>query len=122
MHDQILMVLYVHDVAESARFYSALLDGKPSHLSENYAQFELRPGVGLSLWRTGDVVPACEGTGCRTELDFVVEDAQQVERYYQRLSTLDVTILQGPTQLDFGSSLLACDPDGHRLRIIAPPG
>lgn len=122
MKNMILLALYVRDVAQSALFYTSLLDCEPGHHSANFAQFELRPGVKLGLWRQGDVVPACDGSGCRTELDFMVENARQVEECHERFLALGITILQPPTQLDFGSSLLACDPDGHRLRVIAPPG
>lgn len=122
MNDQILLVLYVRDVADSARFYAALLESTPQHLTENYAQFDLKPGIALSLWRLGDVIPACDGAGCRTELNFGVENAKEVEKHHERYRALGVTILQKPILLDFGTSMLACDPDGHRLRVIAPPG
>ena len=31
-----------------------------------------------------------------------------------------VTIAQAPTDLDFGRTFVALDPDGHRLRVFRP--
>jgi predicted enzyme related to lactoylglutathione lyase len=31
-----------------------------------------------------------------------------------------LTIAQPPTQMDFGHTFVALDPDGHRLRVFAP--
>jgi len=31
-----------------------------------------------------------------------------------------VSILQGPTDMEFGRTFVGLDPDGHRLRIFAP--
>jgi predicted enzyme related to lactoylglutathione lyase len=31
-----------------------------------------------------------------------------------------LTIVQAPTRLDFGTTFVAVDPDGHRLRVFAP--
>ena len=31
-----------------------------------------------------------------------------------------LTILQAPMQMDFGTTFVATDPDGHRLRVFVP--
>ncbi|HVW91717.1 MAG TPA: drug:proton antiporter, partial [Devosia sp.] len=32
---------------------------------------------------------------------------------------LDLVMLQEPTEMDFGFTFTAADPDGHRLRVFA---
>jgi len=118
----ILLALYVSDVAASARFYTDVLTRDPVYLSDNYAQFQLGTESRLGLWRQGDVTPSPCGAGCRSEIDFLVADRSEVEAVHARWQALNVAIVQGPAMLDFGFSVLAHDPDGHRLRVLAPPG
>jgi hypothetical protein len=32
-----------------------------------------------------------------------------------------LSIILAPAKMDFGFTFLACDPDGHRLRVFAEP-
>lgn len=127
MIDNLLITLYVRNVASSVDFYSALLDRKPVHQSENYAQFDLGAHARLGLWQQGDVVPRHDPSRddervCRNEIDFPVETREAVDALYMRWKTHGVPIVEAPTEQEFGYSLLANDPDGHRLRVLSLPG
>lgn len=44
---------------------------------------------------------------------------QQVDALYQQWREQGLEMIQPPVTLDFGYSLVACDPDGHRLRVYS---
>jgi hypothetical protein len=43
-----------------------------------------------------------------------------VEATYTAWKKPGPTIAQVPTRMDFGTTFVALDPDGHRLRLLAP--
>ncbi len=47
-------------------------------------------------------------------------EATAVDTTHADWSGRGLTILQRPTDMDFGRTFLAIDPDGHRLRVFAP--
>jgi predicted enzyme related to lactoylglutathione lyase len=51
----------------------------------------------------------------------VVPDAAAVDATHARWAQRGVAILQSPTAMSFGRTFTAADPDGHRLRVFAPP-
>jgi catechol 2,3-dioxygenase-like lactoylglutathione lyase family enzyme len=112
------VLLYVDSPAASARFYSNLLDLTPVEQSPTFALFPLPSGVMLGLWSKHTVEPKAEGTGGGAELGFAMESAAAVDAAHANWSGRQVSILQAPTDLDFGRTFVATDPDGHRLRVF----
>jgi predicted enzyme related to lactoylglutathione lyase len=52
-----------------------------------------------------------------------VDNPAEVDRTFAEWRGRGVEIAQTPTQLDFGYTFVALDPDGQRLRVFAPtPG
>lgn len=80
----------------------------------------LRDGVMLGLWSQADVEPAALGAPGGSEVAFTVVDADAVQDTYQDWAKRGLNIAQLPTKMDFGTTFVALDPDGHRLRVFAP--
>lgn len=118
-------LLYVDSPTASAAFYRALLNRDPVEESPGFAMFRLDSGVMLCLWARAEVQPeptraaACGGGA---ELAFAVADAGTVDAWHQAWSGRGLPIVQTPTQMDFGYTFVAADPDAHRLRVFAPGG
>ncbi len=113
-----LIVLYVDDVTKSAAFYADLLGRQPVERSENFAMFPLPP-VMLGLWSRREVQPAAAGAPGAMEVDFGVSDAKAVEACHADWKARGLRIVQKPTEMDFGHTFVALDPEGHRLRVMA---
>ncbi len=47
-------------------------------------------------------------------------DADALNQRHLDWSLRGLPILQAPTNMDFGRTFVALDPDGHRLRVFAP--
>ena len=119
MPDPNFVILYVDDAASAATFYADLLRRPPIESSPTFAMFALDSGVMLGLWTKGGVQPAATPPG-GGELGFSVADAAAVEALHGEWRQRGLTITQGPTEMDFGRTFVALDPDGHRLRVFAP--
>lgn len=115
-----LVILYVEKPEASAAFYSALLQRPPIESSPAFALFALDSGLMLGLWSRYTVAPAAAGRGGASELAFTVADADAVNQRHVDWSLRGLPILQAPTDMSFGRSFVALDPDGHRLRVYAP--
>jgi len=115
-----LILLYVEDPARSAQFYERLLGRPPVASFPNYVAFRFDNGLDLGLWSTSAQSFVSSGAGHRSELGFVVEDSDAVERLYAEWRAADVTIEQAPMTAVFGRTFVALDPDGHRLRVCTP--
>ncbi|WP_223486938.1 VOC family protein [Pseudomonas sp. A-RE-19] len=114
------ILLFVENPAVSARFYEFLLERKPVEESPTFALFVLEGGYKLGLWSRHTAEPAVETTGGGTELAFPVESAEQVDALFADWSALGLTMVHAPTELDFGRTFVALDPDNHRLRVFHP--
>ncbi len=112
-----LVILYVDSPAASAAFYQSLLDRTPIEQSPTFAMFKLDGGAALGLWSRHTVEPAAEAAGGGGEIAFIADD---VDRAYTDWAGRGLPILQPPTDLDFGRTFVALDPDGHRLRVFKP--
>lgn len=119
MTDTNTLFLYVADVAASARFYADLLDLKPIESGPAFAMVILPSGLPVGLWSGDDVRPAPDARGGGAEIGFKVAEAAAVDRAHADWSAKGATIALPPTDLDFGRSFVALDPDGHRLRVYA---
>lgn len=117
MPNAALMILYVESPTESARFYAELLGQPPAEASATFAMFPLQGGVGLGLWSRHTVEPAATPAGGGGEVAFISDD---VDATFVAWRALGLAIAQPPTDMDFGRSFVALDPDGHRLRVFKP--
>ena len=113
------ILAYVADAPKSAALYEKLLGAKPVESSPNWAMFAFPNGLALGLWARNDVEPKATLPG-GTEIGFPVENDATVSLTRDAWAKLGLKILQEPTQMDFGYTFTAADPDGHRLRVFAP--
>jgi len=114
-----ILLLYVDDPRGSAVFYSHLLGRKPVEASSHFAKFEMKPGLMLGLWAREDVEPLPTTPGGQ-EIAFTVADEDEVDALHEQWCKQGITIALEPTRMDFGHTFVALDPDGHRLRVLAP--
>ncbi len=119
MTDTDTVLFYVTDPAASARFYTDLLGIQPVEQSPTFALFVLPSGLALGLWSKDGVEPAPAAAGGGSELGFKMTSAAAIDQTHADWSAKGATIALPPTDLDFGRSFVALDPDGHRLRIYA---
>jgi catechol 2,3-dioxygenase-like lactoylglutathione lyase family enzyme len=122
MLDINFVLLYVESPAASAAFYQKLLGRPPVEQSPTFAMFAMDSGVMLGLWSRHTVEPAAAATGGGSEIAVTVRDIAAVDRTHTEWKGLGLRILQEPTNLDFGRTFVALDPDGHRLRVFFPTG
>lgn len=114
------ILLYVDSPAASARFYADLICSAPLEESPTFAMFALPSGIMLGLWSRHTVEPAATAAAGGTEIAMTVADAAAVDALHIDWQARGLAILQAPTDLDFGRTFVALDPDGHRLRVFAP--
>ncbi|MCJ2094978.1 VOC family protein [Methylobacterium sp. J-072] len=113
------ILLYVTNPEASARLYARLLGREPVEASPTFVLFALPSGLALSLWVRNDVVPAPTQAGGGSEIGFRVDTAARVDAIHAAWQAEGAEILLQPTDLEFGRSFVAVDPDGHRLRVYA---
>ncbi|MGJ4947328.1 VOC family protein [Bradyrhizobium sp. HKCCYLS20291] len=114
------LILYVDNPPASAAFYADLLGRPIIDQSPTFAMLPLRDGVMLGLWSRHTIEPAAAGAAGSSEVAFTVGDAGEVERIHDDWKARGLPILQAPTRMDFGTTFVARDPDGHRLRVFVP--
>ncbi len=112
-----LVNLLVGDPATSAAFYRDLLGLEPAEQSPTFAMFALPSGIGVGLWSSATTAPPPSAAPGAAELCFVDAD---VDRVHAAWAARGVRIAQAPTDMDFGRTFVALDPDGHRLRVFHP--
>jgi catechol 2,3-dioxygenase-like lactoylglutathione lyase family enzyme len=120
MQDPNFVLLYVESPALSAAFYADLLARQPVESSPTFAMFALASGIMLGLWARHGVEPAPTGTSGAAEIGFQVDSLPAVDALHTEWKRRGLAIAQGPTDMDFGRTFVALDPDGHRLRVFAP--
>ena len=120
MPDPNFVLLYVDNPPSSAAFYTDLLGKQPVESSTTFAMFALSSGVMLGLWSRKTVQPAPTSAAGGGELAIAVADRDAVETAHADWSKRGLKIAQVPTDMDFGRTFVALDPDGHRLRVFAP--
>lgn len=114
------LILYVADATASAGFYSGILNRQPVESSPGYAMFALDSGTMLGLWTRSGVEPATTAAPGGSEVALPVADAATVDARHADWRGRGLAILQTPTDMPFGRTFTAADPDGHRLRVFAP--
>jgi predicted enzyme related to lactoylglutathione lyase len=113
------VLLYVDSPLSSARFYEDLLGRAAVEAAPTFAMLPLTEGVMLGLWSKRTVAPEASPPG-GSEIAFTVGNAEDVEATFLDWQKRGLKIEQLPTKMDFGSTFVALDPDGHRLRVFAP--
>lgn len=113
------LLFYVADPEASGRFYAGLLGREPVEVSPTFVLVVLPSGLALGLWKAAGVEPAPTASGGGSELGFKVARAADVDATHAAWLARGATIALPPTDLDFGRSFVALDPDGHRLRVYA---
>jgi catechol 2,3-dioxygenase-like lactoylglutathione lyase family enzyme len=116
--DPSLTILYVGNPTVSAAFYRDLVGYSPIEASPTFVLFAPPSGPRIGLWSRHTVEPAAADAG--GELAFHVADAAAVRAIHDAWRARGLPILQSPTEMDFGFTFVARDPDGHRLRVFAP--
>jgi predicted enzyme related to lactoylglutathione lyase len=119
MSDPNFILLYVDNPAASADFYAGLLDRQPVETSPTFVMFALDSGVMLGLWSQRTVAPTATAVG-GSEIAFAVADKAAVQKTHDEWRRRGIYIIQPPTEMDFGHTFTAVDPDQHRLRVFAP--
>ncbi|MCL6408799.1 drug:proton antiporter, partial [Dickeya dadantii] len=61
--------------------------------------------------------PVTQLAGGGSELAIRVESEAELEAIYESWKERGITIAQDITQMDFGLTFVALDPDHHRLRV-----
>lgn len=115
-----MIVLYVDDAAASARFYAELLDCPIVEQSPAFAALALHDGVMLAVWSRHAAEPKATGAPGAAEFVIALVDAPAVHAAHDAWKARGVTIVQPPLRMGFGTNFVARDPDGHRLRVLAP--
>lgn len=120
MPDFNFLLLHVQDHSASAALYHELLGIPIVDQKPDIAILPLREGVMLGLWSRETVEPESSGQTGASEIAFAVADAAMVETMHADWQRRGLTIAQAPTLMSFGTTFVALDPDGHRLRVFAP--
>ena len=113
------ILLYVEDVAASEAFYAKVFGRAAIESSPTFVMIPAAPGIMLGLWRRDGVAPAAGAPG-GTEIAFTLDSEAEVAVTIARWQAFGARVAQPPTQMDFGFTAVALDPDGHRLRVFVP--
>lgn len=114
-----VIVLYVDDLAITSQFYQDLLGIKPEEASPTFHSFTLSNGMSLALKAKHSVMPSTEAKSGHGELAFTLDSNQKVDELFTTWQAKKIDILLPPTQVPFGYTFVALDPDGHRLRVAS---
>jgi predicted enzyme related to lactoylglutathione lyase len=112
------IVFYVNDLAISSHFYQELLGIDVEELSPTFRRFNLSNGmiIGLKDKHTAHLTMVGNG-GC--ELAFTAANHEQVDALFLAWQQQGISIKEPPTNVSFGYTFIAVDPDGNRLRVLA---
>jgi predicted enzyme related to lactoylglutathione lyase len=114
-------ILYVENVQRSVDFYRPLLESEPVHNMDDFALFASESGTKFGLWAKGEVLPKADDVKAGAmELSFTVPNILTLQITHTKWRELGVQIIQEQTELDFGTTFMGIDPDGHRLRVFCP--
>lgn len=119
MFEPSTLLLPVADPSASARFYGDILGLAPAEESPTFVLFVLPAGLALGLWDKAGVVPVPSAAAGSLEIGFKVESGAEVDAAHAAWRSKGCAIALAPTDLEFGRSFVAADPDGHRLRVYA---
>jgi len=119
MNDFNFVLLYVESPKRSETFYADLLGRPAVESNPTFVMFTMSPGIMLGLWGREGVEPAANAPG-GGEIAVRVDGNATLEARHADWRQRGLKIVQPPTDMDFGRTFVALDPDGHRLRVFAP--
>lgn len=114
------VVFYVEDIESSKSFYAKVFDAKSNVLSPTFVFIPLLSNLSLGLKQLDQTVPPANKSGGGTELSLIVENEVELNELYLEWRSKEVRFFQQPTELVFGKTFVALDPDEHRIRVFAP--
>lgn len=120
MYTPNLIIFYVENPQESARFYERIFEKNPVDFYPTWATFTFDNGLCFGLWSTKAKNFVSDGSGHRSELSFMINGEQSVRDLYHKWISLGVSIEQDLHEAVFGLTFVALDPDGHRIRVCMP--
>ncbi|HEX2734030.1 MAG TPA: VOC family protein [Polyangiaceae bacterium] len=109
------LLLAVKNPRHSAVLYTRLLGREPVEAQDTFVLYVLPNGFKLGLWIDSEMQPKPLPAG-GVEISFSEDSKESVLASYKEWKGLGLPILQEPTEMDFGFTFVAADPDGHRLR------
>lgn len=115
-------LLHVASPKTSSEFYTELFGRSPVEVSPTFALFVLDGGIKVGLWSKATVEPATAGAPGALELGVALKTPAEVDSFGADWIRRGKPLLQVPTDMDFGRSLMVADPDGHRIRVFAVTG
>ena len=115
-----MIVNYVDNANTAAALYAGILGTKPIHEEPGFALFPLAEKTTLGLWSRASVKPASDARGGQSEICLTVASDADVDATQAAWQQLGLRIVQQPTELGFGYTITAEDPDGNRIRCYAP--
>ncbi len=108
------VLLFVDSPSKSGEFYQRVLGCEPIEAHPTFQLFQLDDATQLGLWSRNTAEPSVAGTAGGAEICFAHED---VDAVYACWINWGIPIAQIPTDMDFGRTFVALDPDGHRIRV-----
>lgn len=115
-----LLLFYVKNPLKSGDFYANIFQQQPVAAYPTYVAFTFSNGLTFSLWSIDAKDFVSVGSGCRSELAFMVNDDNEVRQLRNDWEKLGVSIEQDLHEAVFGLTFVALDPDGHRIRVCIP--
>ena len=112
------ILLYVEDPIASVGFYEKRLGHAAFETFPTFASIKLGDALTIGLWSKTTVAPDVTPPG-GSEIGLVVDSPAEVDRLFGEWKADGVSLLQDPTDMVFGRTFLAADPDGHRIRVFA---
>lgn len=115
-----MTILYVRDIAASARFYADLFDLVPDLETPRFTSFTQPGGHHLALWSGREEAPApvADQHTPTAELCVTLPGApQSVDDAHAEWAGRGLEIAEPPHDAPFGRTFVALDPDGNRLRV-----
>lgn len=114
---EIVFIVYVSDIDASVSFYTDLLDLKTSFESPRYVTMDLASGVSLALW-TGNSEALNSATSRTSEVCLNLGGGEsEILAIHNEWLEKGVSIEEAPHQDVFGTTFVALDLDGNRIRV-----
>lgn len=109
-----LVLLFVESPARSCEFYTKLLKMEPLEASPTFCMFAFDNGVKLGLWSRHTAEPQVSAMPSTAEICF---SENSIDALFMEMKKQNIPMIQEVTDMDFGRTFVAQDPDGHRIRI-----
>ncbi|MCL2297143.1 MAG: VOC family protein [Proteobacteria bacterium] len=113
------VILYVNDVDASTKFYESLFGEAPVETFPGFSVFLLKDNFILGLQTKHDIEPKPQPAFGGFELCLGDITVEEVNAAYRDFKARNIPMALPPTQLEFGYTFVALDPDGHRIRLCA---